>query len=915
MRQGEFDDARDAHANMMDFRYNSNIDISETASWFTTHFDLVKTFISRGGYRLYPSSVTVPTKAINGTTITFNSTWCNVAWGYCPTNLPQWNQKYKVAYALLDAEDNVVKHFVDTATDLSQWRQGKPTNYVTTISFNGVKAGNYRWAVGLVDTTQQNRIGLLMAVDQKLQVGDGWLPVGQVEVANNPKVVKILAIGNSFSQDAVEQYLHELANNAGITTIIGNMFIGGCTLETHQANATGNVAAYSYRKIGTNGIKVTTDNVSLESALADEEWDYVSLQQASGLSGLYDTYTPWLPSLVSYVRQRVPSAKMVWHQTWAYAQNSSHSAFANYGKDQCIMYHAIVDAARKAFVDNHFDILVPSGTAIQNARTTFLGDNMTRDGYHLQLSYGRYTAACTWFEALFGNVIGNTSAPAGLGEASRLAAQMSAHKAVISPDETTDLSYITAQDAGQYFFVRPDDDPNIVPGGNGESWEKAISFSDFCTRIETLADGDQVYFAGGTYRPSVPLKLTHSLCLYGGFNPLSTGNDTTLPCYPSHTPTVFNGDVNKDGTTGEGDLSQILVIDLSGGSGTGLPAVIQGIDFTGAYVASAGSTTDLGALHVKDCQNLTIKNCKFYGNTSTGYGGIAFRSEYSTTNVTDCVFACNQAASRGGAVRLSSNDKGKGLTTFDRCLFVDNAVSDAVGSAICLQHGIALRLINTTLTANKSASGGAIYANGANADYKRELYVINSTISGNTGGPQIEMTQGARLYLANSIITSQGSDAAISITGTSVSPYYDIKSYGYNLLGSYVDQASNVPEWTSSDTMDKDLLSVFGTTSVSEDGMLLPLETNGKALLADLSDIATYWQLASNVSVDQKGNPRADYDMPGAIARGTLAGVASMPERSTNSAHDSLYTITGIRVTRAPGPGIYILNGKKIIVK
>ena len=41
------------------------------------------------------------------------------------------------------------------------------------------------------------------------------------------KVVKILAIGNSFSQDAVEQYLHELAEAEGISTIIGNMYIGG----------------------------------------------------------------------------------------------------------------------------------------------------------------------------------------------------------------------------------------------------------------------------------------------------------------------------------------------------------------------------------------------------------------------------------------------------------------------------------------------------------------------------------------------------------------------------------------------------------------------------------------------------------------------------------------------------------------
>ena len=36
------------------------------------------------------------------------------------------------------------------------------------------------------------------------------------------KLVKVLAIGNSFSQDAVEQYLWELAREAGVKMIIGN---------------------------------------------------------------------------------------------------------------------------------------------------------------------------------------------------------------------------------------------------------------------------------------------------------------------------------------------------------------------------------------------------------------------------------------------------------------------------------------------------------------------------------------------------------------------------------------------------------------------------------------------------------------------------------------------------------------------
>ena len=50
------------------------------------------------------------------------------------------------------------------------------------------------------------------------------------------KTVRILAIGNSFSQDAVEQYLHELAEAEGISTIIGmRLLLGIVDLKTTTA--------------------------------------------------------------------------------------------------------------------------------------------------------------------------------------------------------------------------------------------------------------------------------------------------------------------------------------------------------------------------------------------------------------------------------------------------------------------------------------------------------------------------------------------------------------------------------------------------------------------------------------------------------------------------------------------------------
>jgi len=264
--------------------------------------------------------------------------------------------------------------------------------------------------------------------------------MGENEGVVSDGVIRILAIGNSFSQDAVETYLYELAKNAGQSVVIGNLYIGGASLDLHWKNASVNKAAYSYRKIGLDGKKVTLDKTSIETAVADEEWDYISFQQASSFSGQYNTFVTPLPLLYNYVKQKTtnPEVKYILHQTWAYAKNSTHKGFANYNNNQGAMYSAIVDAVGRAKDLIKADLLVPAGTAIQNGRNSILGDNFTRDGYHLDVNIGRYTAACTWFEAIFGkSVIGNPFKPDALSDYEAKIAQYAAHSAVMKPNEVT----------------------------------------------------------------------------------------------------------------------------------------------------------------------------------------------------------------------------------------------------------------------------------------------------------------------------------------------------------------------------------------------------------------------------------------------------------------------------------------------
>lgn len=256
------------------------------------------------------------------------------------------------------------------------------------------------------------------------------------------KQIKLLAIGNSFSVDAVEHYLYDLVKANGDTIVIGNMYIGGCSLERHYNNMQADAKAYSYRK-NTTGEFVKTEKFTLKQAFEDEEWDYVSFQQVSRLSGMYETYFPYIDSLIVFAKKHIvnPQLKIILHSTWAYAESSTHKGFANYGNNQIAMYQAITQTTQCVAEKIGAEMLIPSGTAIQNGRTSLLGDTFCRDGFHLELTYGRYTAACTWFEKLFGiSAIGSKYYPETITPFQAKIAQYAAHYACRNPMVITSLA-------------------------------------------------------------------------------------------------------------------------------------------------------------------------------------------------------------------------------------------------------------------------------------------------------------------------------------------------------------------------------------------------------------------------------------------------------------------------------------------
>ena len=108
--------------------------------------------------------------------------------------------------------------------------------------------------------------------------------------------MKILSIGNSFSQDA-QRWLHSIAMASGDNIDTYNLFIGGCSLETHWNCIANNLCDYS--KEGNHGEWI--GNTTVLDALKSDTFDIVTIQQASGSSGQPQTYIPYLNDVIAKV--------------------------------------------------------------------------------------------------------------------------------------------------------------------------------------------------------------------------------------------------------------------------------------------------------------------------------------------------------------------------------------------------------------------------------------------------------------------------------------------------------------------------------------------------------------------------------------------------------------------------------------
>ena len=275
--------------------------------------------------------------------------------------------------------------------------------------------------------------------------------------AENPAddgVLRILMIGNSGCFYYTDE-LTGMLKAAGIEADVCNLYYSGCSVEQHWTWLQDGSANYEYYYKSTGGKSGKLEQYTIDRALADRNWDVVTLQQAFwpelDVATASARTLGYAKSLFDYLGTQLPQAKLMWHQTWAYqvgfdwrsgrqpAQISEAMKVLTVEK-QTAFYEVIRAVSNKVCEENNVPY-IPVADAWQIARQhpavgDVLCDKKAGNGDDLHdgdTGGGQYLNACVWFEYLTGqSCIGNTFRPSvyELSEEKVAALQECAHQTV-----------------------------------------------------------------------------------------------------------------------------------------------------------------------------------------------------------------------------------------------------------------------------------------------------------------------------------------------------------------------------------------------------------------------------------------------------------------------------------------------------
>ncbi|MBQ5810089.1 MAG: DUF4886 domain-containing protein [Clostridia bacterium] len=253
------------------------------------------------------------------------------------------------------------------------------------------------------------------------------------------KSLKVLFVGNSFAVDTME-YAAEVALALGFEKVkFCTLYVGGCSIDMHYEHAMQDAPAYTLFTNCGSGWS-STEGCRISEAAKSEDWDWIAIQHGTHGGSRYTSPRCYekLDPLVRYIKELAPKAKLAFNLTWLGEPDYPHHEIEFFGGDMAAMRRELVKVMEKVVLQNSLiDLLIPTGTAIENARTSEIG-LLTRDGYHLSLDKGRYIAALTMVGAITGkNPKGISWAPEGVDAYAKSVAVEAAAAAIKKPLEIT----------------------------------------------------------------------------------------------------------------------------------------------------------------------------------------------------------------------------------------------------------------------------------------------------------------------------------------------------------------------------------------------------------------------------------------------------------------------------------------------
>lgn len=324
--------------------------------------------------------------------VRFNQSGWTGVWNWGTSKFENWNNKisiptYKTIYDLYIMTQVIdLSYFTNLGLDVTSIRfnAGENLRGETHLLHNGKRLdfNNHSTWVNLSTLLVEDEANQNDSLNPDEPAIDSEVNEGMFIASR--KTFKLLTIGDSLSSDSIN-LISQILKGFGVENIIiASLTVNNCSIEDHLSYMTNDESVYSYKKI-INGLSSNASGFRASKAFKDEEWQYIILQQSADLSGDVNSYEEFIETIYEYVLSYNKNVKIGWHMTWAYGKNVNIDGFAKYENDQDKMYLSIIDAV-KTNIENvdYFDFIIPSATAIQNARTSYLGETITINGINLE---------------------------------------------------------------------------------------------------------------------------------------------------------------------------------------------------------------------------------------------------------------------------------------------------------------------------------------------------------------------------------------------------------------------------------------------------------------------------------------------------------------------------------------------------